>query len=54
MYSKRHKRKFIERPGEERDRFIIPRGGGRPVTSVNLGEAMPLSDTTTPLKRPRF
>lgn len=50
MYSKRHKNKFIEMPGEEGDRFIIPRGGGRPVTCVNLGEAMVLSDKTTPLK----
>lgn len=35
-------------------RDIIPRGGGRPVTFVNLGETMFLSDATTPWKRPRF
>lgn len=37
-----------------RRRKIIPRGGSLPVTPVNLGEAMFLSDATTPLKRPRF
>lgn len=32
----------------------LPRGGGRPVTSVNLLENIFLSDATTPSKLPRF
>ena len=32
----------------ECQREIIPRGGGRPVTLVNLGETMFLSEATTP------